>query len=114
MQRKIASAVALKDIKLKIKALAQYQLKENQSAKKDLLEHERQKMQTIERFCMHLSSHGNMSCEEANEERQTADALLSQAKTYYAKIEDLIPKLIRLNEEAIGKAVELAFLRQVH
>lgn len=70
-------------------------------------------MQTIERFCMYLSSSKTMTCEEAMEERQTAEALLTQAKTYFAKIQELVPRLLSLNEEATSKAVELAFLRQV-
>lgn len=54
-----------------------------------------------------------MTSEESVEERQTAEALLDQAKTYYSKIQELVPRLVRLSEDAMSKAVELAFLRQV-
>ena len=70
-------------------------------------------MQKIERYCVYLTNNGSLTSEEFFEERQAAEALLAQAKTYFAKIQDFIPRLLSLSEEAASKAVELAFVRQV-
>jgi hypothetical protein len=88
----------------------------SQSAKAEyerLLIHSRRKIESIESYCAYLRSKAKgKPSEEAVENAETAELLLSQAKSYMFRIDTGIPLLTRHNEENVNAAIQLSFYRQ--